>query len=167
MPSLTQSGTATVRMRLPFPSRSASTQRFFPELDGLDLERGQLLAAQGAAYQESQDHVIAFALDAGAVGHGQQILGLFAGQPVPQPSPLLPEIRDIGQVSCFLDPDQPQASGLAHELADGRQPDINSGSGKRIHRSPVLEHECPGERTPGREQEQVIERFRVVPPGMR
>jgi hypothetical protein len=42
--------------------------------------------AQGAADQERQDRVVALALQGGAVGDGQQFLGLLAGQPVPQVS---------------------------------------------------------------------------------
>jgi hypothetical protein len=52
-------------------------------LDGLDLELGQFVAPEGAADQQRQDDVVAFALQGGAVGDGQQLLGLLAGQPVP------------------------------------------------------------------------------------
>src|SRR5258705_211035 len=38
-----------------------------PLLDGLDIELGQLVAPQGAAHQQRQDDVIAFALQGGAV----------------------------------------------------------------------------------------------------
>ena len=60
-----------------------------------------------AAYQESQDQVVAFALQGRAVGHGQQILGLFARQPVPQASPLLSDIWDVSQVRGLFHPDRP------------------------------------------------------------
>jgi hypothetical protein len=37
-------------------------------LNGLDVELGQLIPPQGTAHQSRQDHVIAFALQSGAVG---------------------------------------------------------------------------------------------------
>jgi len=61
-------------------------------LDGTDLERGELLPAEGAADQQRQDDGVPLALEGGAVGDGQQFLGLLFGEPVPQPGSLLPDV---------------------------------------------------------------------------
>ena len=53
---------------------------------------GQLVAPEGAAEQKRQDHVVAFALQRGAVGDRQQLFGVLAGQPVPQPGSLLANV---------------------------------------------------------------------------
>ena len=70
-------------------------------LDGLDIELGQLVAPEGAADQQRQDDVVAFALQCGAVGDGQQLLRLLAGQPVAQPGSLL---ADVGRRSGWPPP---------------------------------------------------------------
>ena len=133
----------------------------------VDFKFGKLGPAQRAADQQSQDYVVAFALQRGAVGDRQKLFRLLAGEPVPQPSSLLPNIRHVRQIGGLFDPDQSQAPGFADQLADRRQPDINRGSGKPIQRSPVLEQQRPGEWTAGREGEQVVERFPVVAPRVR
>ena len=70
----------------------------FPLLDGRDVELGQFVPPVGAADQKRQDHVIPFALNRRAVGDSQQLFGLLAGQPVPQPGALLANVGDVGQV---------------------------------------------------------------------
>ena len=72
-----------------------------PLLDGLDIERGQFLPPQGAANQQRQDHVIAFALQCRAVRNGEQLFGLLAGEPVSQPGSLLADVWDVGK-ACRL-----------------------------------------------------------------
>jgi hypothetical protein len=98
----------------------------FPELDGLDNERGQLLAAKGAADQERQDDVIALTLMCGPIGNGQQLLRLLPRQPVPQASSLLPNIRDLREPRRILDPDESVAPGLGDQFSDSREPDMGS-----------------------------------------
>jgi hypothetical protein len=52
---------------------------------------------RSAADQQGQDDVITLAFEGGAVGHGQQLLGLLAGQPVAQPGALLTDVGNVGQ----------------------------------------------------------------------
>ena len=59
----------------------------FPLLDGLDVELGQLVPPEGAADQKRQDHIVALALEGRAVGDGQQLFGLLAGQQFPSRVP--------------------------------------------------------------------------------
>jgi hypothetical protein len=99
---LTQMGIATVRTRLPFPSRSARTLSSLALLDGLNVELGQLVPPEGAANQQRQDHVVAFALQSRAVGDSQQLFGLLASQPVSQPGSLLADVGDVGRAGLLL-----------------------------------------------------------------
>jgi hypothetical protein len=71
-------------------------------LDGRYLEPGQFVPPQGAADRQRQDDVVALALQGRAVGDGQQLCGLLAGQPVAQASPPLTEVGDIGQAGRLL-----------------------------------------------------------------
>jgi hypothetical protein len=98
-----------------------------PLLDSFDVKLGQLVPPQGAANQKRQDHVVAFSFEGRAVGNGQQLLRLLAGQPIPQPGSLLGDVGDVGQAGRLLRPDHVVPPGLAHQLADGREPDIYSG----------------------------------------
>ncbi len=107
-------------------------------LDGLDVELGQLLPAQGAADQQRQDHVIAFALQGRAVGNGQQLFGLLPGQPVSQPGSLLADVRDVREARRLLDPDHAVAPRLADQLPDRGEPDVDRGGRQGLHRRPVL-----------------------------
>jgi hypothetical protein len=50
------------------------------------------------------------------VGDGQQLFGLLAGQPVPQSSPLLADVGDVGQARGLLLSDHVGAPGLTHQL---------------------------------------------------
>jgi hypothetical protein len=88
-------GMATVRIRRPLPSRSARTHRPFPLLDGRDVEFSQLVPPQGAADQKCQNHIVPLPFQGRSVGNRQQILGLFASQPVPQPGSLLADVQDV------------------------------------------------------------------------
>jgi len=59
---------------------------------------------------------IALAFESGAVGHGQQFLGLVAGQPVAQTGSLLPDIRDVGHLRSQLRIQDAAALGLADQV---------------------------------------------------
>jgi hypothetical protein len=99
-------------------------------------------------------------------GTASRFLGLLAGQPVPQPGSLLPDVGDVGQAGRLLLADHAVAAGLADHLADGREPDISSGGRERLHADPPLHQERPGERSAGRKGEEVVEGFGVVAPGV-
>jgi hypothetical protein len=150
---------------LPFEIRQDPSA--FPQLDGTDVERGKFLPAQRTADQQRQDHVVPLAFEGRAVGDGQQFLRLFFGEPVPQPGSLLPKVRDPGEAGGVLGREHPVLAGFGDHLADGRQPDINSRSGKTLDRGPVLHQELPGQRPAGREGEQVVERLGVIPTRVR
>jgi hypothetical protein len=127
MPCLTQMGMATVRMRLPLPSRVGQDPPSLALLDGLDVELGQLVPPEGAANQQRQDHVVAFALERCAVGDSQQLLGLLAVQPVSQPGSLLTDVGDLGQGRGLLGPEHPALPRLSDHFADGGEPNVYSG----------------------------------------
>ena len=74
----------------------------FPLLDGRDVELGQLVAPEGAADQQRQDHIVAFALQRRAIGDREQLFGLLAGQPVPQPGSLLADVGDVGEAGLLF-----------------------------------------------------------------
>jgi hypothetical protein len=107
-------------------------------LDGLDVKLGQLIPPQRAADQQRQDDVIAFAFQGRAVRDRQQLFGLLAGQPVPQTSSLLADVGDVGQAGRLLLPNHAGAPGLADHFAHGREPDVYSRRGQRLHRCPPL-----------------------------
>lgn len=101
-----------------------------------------------------------------AIGNGEQFPGLFPGEPVPQAGSLLADVRDVGQVPGLLGRKNPVLARLVDQLAHRRKPDINGGGGKRFDRGPVLHHQGTRERPPGREREEVVEGFPVVPSGI-
>ena len=104
------------------------------QLDGLDLKRGQLLPTEGAADQQSQGDVVAFAAQGRAVGNGQELPCLLPSEPVPQPGSLLSNVGDVGLgVAASLSSQHPVQPGFLHELAGGREPDINGGRRQTIH----------------------------------
>jgi hypothetical protein len=115
-----------------------------PLLNGLDVKLGQLVPPEGAADQKRQDHGVALALEGRAVGDGQKFFGLLPGQPVPQPSSLLPDVGDIGQARRLLRSDQVVPPGLADQLAHRREPDINSRGGEHPRQGFASDcHRCP------------------------
>jgi hypothetical protein len=65
----------------------------FPQLDGIDIEHGEFLPAQGAADEHGQEDVIPLALGRRPIGNGQQFPCLFTGEPVSLARSLL---RDVG-----------------------------------------------------------------------
>jgi hypothetical protein len=67
-------------------------------LDLLNIQVGELLAAQRAADQQCEDRVIALSFNRRAVGDRKQLFCLLPGQPVAEPSSLLRDIRDLGQI---------------------------------------------------------------------
>jgi len=91
-------------------------------LDGLDVELGQFVPPQGAADQQRQDDIIAFALQGKAVRDGQQLFGLLAVQPVAQPGSLLTDVRDFREARRILDPIMPfcRASATSFRTAERR-----------------------------------------------
>ncbi|MDX6458965.1 MAG: hypothetical protein QOE55_2662, partial [Acidobacteriaceae bacterium] len=120
-----------------------------------------------AADQQGQDRVVAFALQGGAVGHGQQLLRLLPGEPVPQPGSLLPDIGDVGQAGRFFRSDHVVPPGLADHLPERREPDVHRRGRESFHARSPLHQQRPGERPAGTEGEQVVERLGVVAPGVR
>jgi hypothetical protein len=60
------------------------------------------------------------------------------GQPVPNPSSLLTNIRDIGQVGRLLDPEHSIAARLVDHLPNRRKPDIDGRGRKALHLRPPL-----------------------------
>ena len=64
-------------------------------LDLLNIQVGELLAAQRAADQQCEDRVIALSFNRRAVGDRKQLFCLLPGQPVAEPSSLLRDIRDL------------------------------------------------------------------------
>ena len=77
--ALTQAGTATERTRFPFPGDVDQHPAVLPLGDRADLHFGnQLRPAQPTTEQESQDGIVAFALEA---------LPVRAAKAVPAPAP--------------------------------------------------------------------------------
>src|SRR6202043_1963720 len=74
-----------------------------PELNSFDVQGGKFLPAQSAADQESNDDIIAFALEGRAIRHREQFLRLFTSKPVAQPSSLLPHIGDVAEIGSFFE----------------------------------------------------------------
>ncbi len=165
IPSLTQMGTATVRIpSLPFEIRQHPPA--LPELDGCHVEFGQLIRAQGAADEQRQDDVIPFSCGGRPVRYGKQLLRLVASQPVPEAGSLLPDVRNVGQVSGLLSREHPVLPRLADHLPNGGEPDVNGRGRQGLEASRVLEEKLPGERSGGSEGEQIVESFGVVPTGV-
>jgi hypothetical protein len=49
-----------------------------------------------------------------------------------------------------------------NQLADSREPDVDSRGGQRFHGRPPLQQQLPGERLAGTEAEEIVEGFGVV-----
>jgi len=132
-----------------------------PQLDGLEVEGGELLPAEGAADQQCQDRVVAFALEGGTIGNGQQLFGLFPGEPVAQTGSLLPDVGDVAETGGLVNPEQPARPGFGDQLPHRRQPDVDGGRRQAVHRGSPLPEESPTERPAGQKAEQVVERMPV------
>ena len=134
--------------------------------DLLELQLGELLAAQPAADQERQQGVVAFADQLLLVRHGEEFLGLVAVEPVPHPGSLLADIGDIGDRGRGLGIEDPIAPGLCDQLADRRELDIDGRGGETAFEKlrSISEQAGSGERFPDQSQElsQFVEGAGVV-----
>ena len=134
----------------PFPFEIDQHPAALPQLDRIDIERGELLPAQGAADQKRQDHVIPLALERRPIGNGQQLLRLLPGQPVPQPGSLLGDVGNLGQVRGLFRPDHAVLAGPRRPVlrtAESRTLTVE-GESASIGR-PVLHQQSTGERPAG------------------
>ena len=117
-----------------------------PPHGGLELE--ELVAADAGALVADvamdeddgdggvdQDDVVALAFQGGAVGDSQQFLGLFAGQPIPPPGSLLPNVGDVGQAGRLLRSDHVVPPGLADACRG--ESSQNRSSLIRVQRLPI------------------------------
>ncbi len=60
----------------------------------------------------------------------------------------------------------PLRARLGHQLANGREADVDGGRRQTVHRGPVLHEQRPSERPAGGEDEEQIEGLAVVAPGV-
>ncbi len=89
-----------------------------PCLDIFDLESGEFMSAKGATNQQRDDDEVSFAFESGSIRHGEQLFGLFLGQPVAESCSLLLYIWDIRQVGCIFKTDDAQSPRFTNHLAD-------------------------------------------------
>jgi hypothetical protein len=83
------------------------------------LGRRVLAGAEHNRRGESNYHIVALAFEYRPIRHRQQLLGLFASEPVAQPNSLLPHIGDIGEVGGLFKPLR-LASPTSFRIADNR-----------------------------------------------
>ena len=127
--ALTPAGTVTVRTRLPLP-RDRDGPTGLALFKTLDVQPRQLRPAQPTADEQGEDGAVALAVEGSMTGRVEQVIGLFFGEPIPQPGAAAGHAgHTFDRRDCYRI-EQPVVGHLADEAPDGSEAQLERRRGE-------------------------------------